>query len=186
MNNCLQCGALSRNPKYCSHSCRATFLNKMLIKKNARPRVICKCGAAFYASKGSNKTFCSAVCHQRSIYDKYIEDWLAGRVSGGSKSGVSNFVRKFLRIKQNGQCHKCKKSSWMEQPIPLELEHKDGNHKNNTPNNVCLLCPNCHSQTDTYGSKNRGQGRSSRSSSSHETLTVMRLASKVIVSAKNS
>lgn len=66
----------------------------------------------------------------------------------------------------------------MGQPIPLELEHKDGNHRNNTPSNVCLLCPNCHSQTDTYGSKNRGQGRSDRSRSSHETLAVMRLALK--------
>lgn len=178
MNNCLNCGALTYNPKYCSHSCSSTALNKILVKKNARPKMACKCGVEFYASKSANKVFCSTICHQRSIYDKYIEDWLGGRVSGGSKSGVSNFVRKFLHIKQNGQCYKCKNSIWMGQPIPLELEHKDGNHKNNTPSNVCLLCPNCHSQTDTYGSKNRGQGRSDRSRSSHETLAIMRLALK--------
>ena len=41
----------------------------------------------------------------------------------------------------------------------MELEHKDGNSSNNSLDNVCLLCPNCHSQTDTYKNKNKGNGR---------------------------
>jgi 5-methylcytosine-specific restriction endonuclease McrA len=41
----------------------------------------------------------------------------------------------------------------------LQLEHKDGNSENNKPENLCLLCPNCHSQTPTYGAKNKGNGR---------------------------
>ena len=186
MNNCLLCGALSRNPKYCSHSCSASALNKILIKKNSRKKSVCQCGSEFYVSKSSGKVFCSNACHQKSIYDKYIENWLAGKSSGSQKKGVSNHIRRFLYDKQNGQCCKCQNSVWMGQKIPLELEHINGDHKNNTPNNVCLLCPNCHSQTDTYGSKNLGQGRSYRSSSSHETLTIMRLASKVIVSDQKS
>ena len=46
-----------------------------------------------------------------------------------------------------------------KQKIVLELEHIDGNSDNNDLKNVCLICPNCHSQTDTYKGKNVGQGR---------------------------
>lgn len=46
--------------------------------------------------------------------------------------------------------------------IVLELEHKDGNSQNNSKENVCLICPNCHSQTPTYKGKNKGNGRHSR------------------------
>lgn len=46
--------------------------------------------------------------------------------------------------------------------IPLEVEHKDGNSENNSLINLCLLCPNCHAQTPTYKSKNKGNGRHSR------------------------
>lgn len=38
--------------------------------------------------------------------------------------------------------------------IPLELEHKNGNHFDNRIENLEILCPNCHAQTDTYCGKN--------------------------------
>jgi 5-methylcytosine-specific restriction endonuclease McrA len=41
-------------------------------------------------------------------------------------------------------------------PIPLELEHKDGNCTNHNIENLELLCPNCHALTDTYRGKNKG------------------------------
>lgn len=48
------------------------------------------------------------------------------------------------------KCYQCNLTHWNEQPIPLELEHKDGNNKNNKIENLTLLCPNCHAQTPTY------------------------------------
>ena len=47
-------------------------------------------------------------------------------------------------------------------PLALQLDHADGNAGNDMPDNVRLLCPNCHSQTDTYVAKNKGYGRGSR------------------------
>lgn len=52
-------------------------------------------------------------------------------------------------------CNKCGGTEWLGQVIPLELEHRDGNHLNNRLENLELLCPNCHAQTSTYRTRNR-------------------------------
>lgn len=53
------------------------------------------------------------------------------------------------------KCALCGISSWNEKPLTLQLHHIDGNHDNNSFDNLQLLCPNCHSQTDNYcGSAN--------------------------------
>lgn len=52
------------------------------------------------------------------------------------------------------QCQDCNNKTWMGQPIPLELHHIDGNHLNNSLNNLRLLCPNCHAFTSNYRRSN--------------------------------
>jgi hypothetical protein len=44
----------------------------------------------------------------------------------------------------------------------VEVEHIDGDWQNNNPENLILLCPNCHSLTPTYRGLNRGRGRARR------------------------
>jgi hypothetical protein len=55
------------------------------------------------------------------------------------------------------RCSNCKNTEWMDQPIPLELDHMNGIHDDNTLSNLRLLCPNCHAQTETYCGKNIGR-----------------------------
>lgn len=43
---------------------------------------------------------------------------------------------------------------WNGQPLVLQLHHKNGNSSDNRPVNLELLCPNCHSQTSTFGGRN--------------------------------
>jgi hypothetical protein len=54
-------------------------------------------------------------------------------------------------------CSICSITFWNKKSINLELDHIDGNRINHLLSNLRLLCPNCHSQTDTYRSKNRAK-----------------------------
>lgn len=59
-------------------------------------------------------------------------------------------------IKLRGRkCEKCGLEVWLDNPITLEIHHKDGDRSNNTLENLMLLCPNCHSYTPNW----RGRGR---------------------------
>lgn len=56
------------------------------------------------------------------------------------------------------RCEQCGEEKWLEQPIPLEVHHEDGDCLNNEMNNLKLLCPNCHALTDNYCGKNINVG----------------------------
>lgn len=52
------------------------------------------------------------------------------------------------------KCYNCNGTIWLNQPIPLELEHKNGVNDDHRLENLTLICPNCHAQTSTYRGKN--------------------------------
>lgn len=65
---------------------------------------------------------------------------------------------KLRLIKENyfiHECSCCKLTEWNNKPIPLELEHINGNNTDNRLENLTIICPNCHAQTETY----RGKGK---------------------------
>lgn len=70
-------------------------------------------------------------------------------------------IRKYLAEDCGYKCQICSISNWQDQPITLEVDHVDGNSADDSPKNVRLLCPNCHSQTPYRGAANKGRGRKS-------------------------
>ena len=60
------------------------------------------------------------------------------------EDGILNYV-----------CEKCvNEGIWLNEPLTLQLEHKNGASNDNRKENLCFLCPNCHSQTKTFAGRN--------------------------------
>lgn len=57
------------------------------------------------------------------------------------------------------KCEVCGIEKWNNKDIKLELHHKNGNNKDNRLENLCFLCPNCHSQTENFRGRNINSGR---------------------------
>jgi 5-methylcytosine-specific restriction endonuclease McrA len=68
-------------------------------------------------------------------------------------------LKKRIVLEQSSKCNHCGIDSWNGKPITLELEHKDGNHSNNQRDNLEAICPNCHSQTETWRGRNKQNKR---------------------------
>jgi len=160
---CHYCGkSLSyeiRTNKYCNHSCCASHNNlgvcrnrKTLgqsLPQQKEPKIPC-----VYVCKWCNKvlprklSFCNLKCYSLYKIQMMIK---TESVTHNHKRAMKSYL-----IETRGhQCEDCKFTKWKEQLIPLELHHIDGNVENMELINLKLLCPNCHTLTDNYKSKNR-------------------------------
>jgi|LakMenEpi03Aug12_1017415.scaffolds.fasta_scaffold02757_1 hypothetical protein len=106
-----------------------------------------------YSSFGK---FCSNAC-QREYTTSNLDRLFTAGEPDIYKTNASR--RKALTRIRGHKCQTCGIENWNNKPIILELEHIDGNYNNNIITNLELICPNCHSQTDTYKNKNKGHGR---------------------------
>ena len=89
----------------------------------------------------------------KTAYDKSLP--LRSRKKTRTEDCGRDSTRRELLIRLHGRlCWNCKLSEWMGKPIPLELNHINGDRENNKESNLEVICPNCHAQTPTYKVKN--------------------------------
>ena len=71
------------------------------------------------------------------------------------RSTLKNYILKHNLIPYACSGSNCAiTDTWNGNPIVLHLEHKNGIGNDNRIENICFLCPNCHSQTVTYAGRN--------------------------------
>jgi hypothetical protein len=61
-------------------------------------------------------------------------------------------------------CYECGISEWRGRKLALHLDHVNGVGDDHRLENLRLLCPNCHSQTETYCGRNKRAGGNGRNS----------------------
>jgi|TARA_R110000868_G_C10779941_1_gene755426 predicted nucleic acid-binding Zn ribbon protein len=150
---CLNCNEAveykkKRENKFCSKKCADTFNAVKRIKN--KTCLVCE----NQIKKGASK-YCSFKCQQTYLFNQRVENWIKGEY----ETKTRDFFKRYLTENQGYKCSCCSIIEWNNKAIVLEIDHIDGNSENNRPENLRFICPNCHSQTDTYKGKNVGNGR---------------------------
>jgi hypothetical protein len=161
-----------RTLSFCDKTCAATFNNRH--RKFNRKPVEWQClncdkkhvvMVKEVTDKNSlDRKYCDNKCQHEHYFTAYLDQWRMGVVDGLTPGGrVVSYVVQYLRDKLNNSCSSCGiEAVWNNKPLILEVEHINGNSSDNSENNLSLLCPNCHSQTDTFKARNKGNGRKHR------------------------
>jgi len=95
----------------------------------------------------SRGKYCCNECGIQHVLKEKIESGVY------TKSNVLSYFRRFIEYK----CTECGISDYNGKPLRLQIDHIDGNNKNDKLENYRYLCPNCHTQTETWGVKNASE-----------------------------
>jgi len=136
--------------EYCSRGCSNTSRKKIRLCKN--------CDKELHAGK----VYCSVKCQQDYQQKTWVQSWINGEIEGSAGTWhISGRIRRWLHEQSNNSCTKCgwNKVNEYTGKVSLQVNHIDGNWKNHRPENLELICPNCHTLTENYGARNKGNGR---------------------------
>ena len=84
-----------------------------------------------------------------------IDEYLSNKVPMQSDKLKIRLINEGLL---SAECDICGRARWLDEEIPLQLDHQDGDKDNNNLRNLRLLCPNCHALTPQYRLKDEFKG----------------------------
>lgn len=112
------------------------------------------CGREKEKTRSSYNKFCCQKCHLSWTWENVTKPRLE---KGDASSNSSPTLKKYLLENRGEKCAICGLGpEWNGFRLVLQLDHIDGDSDNNKLDNLRLLCPNCHTQTDTFSSKGKG------------------------------
>lgn len=111
------------------------------------------CGVTVEKANTAGK-YCSNKCQLTHQFNQRVDAW----VNNNEKIGKT-IAKRYLVDHHGDKCSVCGITDWNGESLVLEIDHTDGDAYNNRPENLRLICPNCHSQTPTYKNRNKGNGR---------------------------
>lgn len=156
----------STKQKFCSHRCSAVYSNEhRTCRTGSLPKERPPCRRCGDLVNELENDYCSVGCSYGwplgiKTSSDYLTAWLKGEVTGSTERGeLVNTVERYIRDQLDTECSICHITDWRGVPVPLVLDHIDGNSTNNTKENLRLVCGNCDMQLPTYKAKNRGSGR---------------------------
>lgn len=164
ISTCLQCKCefTQKNAKtkylkkFCTRSCSATYNNQLSKQISTRMCLYCDNVITLKFPKDSTK-YCNMFCSSKHKHKKAIQ--LAK--TGSPNVSVTTYKRLLVEL-HGHKCTKCQITDWCNNPLSLHLDHIDGNSDNNCLENLRLLCPNCHSQTETFCGRNKANTKRSK------------------------
>lgn len=106
---------------------------------------------------GRNPSYCSLTCQQAHAWARRKAEIVHTGVAKGRR-----IARRYVIERDGLRCAICGGTEWNSRPIPLILDHIDGNADNWLLTNLRLVCPNCDAQLPTFKNRNKGKGRASR------------------------
>ncbi len=142
----------------CEHGCGQPAMYKTKGGKNICSKSSNSCPAVREKnSKGVQKAYDTGIRKPaKKVYEdlpldvKKRMNWKKGTHNADFSYGGKGQHKSALISERGYKCECCSLELWLGKPITLELEHIDADRKNNTRENLKLLCPNCHSQTPTW------------------------------------
>lgn len=157
---CPQCGkpVLTRGAVHCGRACANTTRREQGEARRGEPVPCLRCGA-LERRRRSSGPYCSWECFNEDRYERtgtfarWLAAWRSGEVTGTRDDGRSDWRVKQALVLLRGQ--RCETCGWAEvNPVsgrvPLHVDHISGDRSRNRPEDVRLLCPNCHALTPNY------------------------------------
>lgn len=111
------------------------------------------CGKENKCGRTKTNKFCNNAC--QASY-KWVNETIP-RIEQGLVNAGAPALKKYIIETKGEICSECGQTNiHNNKPLMLQLDHIDGDSNNNFPSNLRILCPNCHTQTETHGSKGIG------------------------------